>query len=651
MKDKIKHFLEKKSTRKIIIILLALFVTLSFSLSMDMVKNSDIQEITESTNYITKMLLKFDYSLNENIFEMLVLFICFNILFNYTLFRKKHDRKICKIILALLFSFFMVFGYSYKEINSWDLIFGNTFQLFKAIIKGIGYYILFISLMNYLFDYVFNNIKIKETTNKVYNFIFIKHSFIVPLLIILICWLPYIISYYPGMLFQDSSNQVRQYFGYEIPEDASTNSANLIDENVKITSHHPVIHTLILGGCIQLGKLIGSDNLGVFFYTILQVLLLSSTFAYVINYMKKLKIPNWFRTITLLIFALTPIIPIYAIEITKDVPFVCFVIIYLIQIHKLINNANVRKLQIKTIIKVILLSLLVALFRNNGIYVIIMSLPLIAIIDKINRKRILVTTLLIIVLYQGYNFVLENIFRITPASIREALSIPFQQTARYVKEHEDEVTEYEKNVIDNILDYEALPKVYRPTVSDFVKNTYNKDATTDDLLEYFKVWFLQFLKHPTTYIEATMNNTYGYFYPGSEMRQYTTVFMIDYHNSLNNTGGFNYSYVDEFRSAREFINSLVETIKKLPGISFVINIGLNVWLLMIMFSYFIYIKKTRYIIFLMPLLSILLVCIASPVNAYFRYSIAFIFSMPLVVSVFVDTIKNNKQIKLIEERK
>ena len=74
----------------------------------------------------------------------------------------------------MLFSFFIVFGYSYKETNSWDLIFGNTFQLFKAIVKGVGYYILFRALINYLFDIAFKNIKVKETANKVYNFIFIK---------------------------------------------------------------------------------------------------------------------------------------------------------------------------------------------------------------------------------------------------------------------------------------------------------------------------------------------------------------------------------------------------------------------------------------------------------------------------------------------
>ncbi|MFQ9748440.1 MAG: hypothetical protein ACLRYY_05500 [Anaerobutyricum soehngenii] len=35
-------------------------------------------------------------------------------------------------------------------------------------------------------------------------------------------------------------------------------------------------------------------------------------------------------------------------------------------------------------------------------------------------------------------------YNIEPGGIQEALSLPFQQTARYVKEHEEEVTQEEK---------------------------------------------------------------------------------------------------------------------------------------------------------------------------------------------------------------
>ena len=63
---------------------------------------------------------------------------------------------------------------------------------------------------------------------------------------------------------KDSTNQIKQFFGMEITERSSTNSVNLIDENVKITNHHPVLHTVILGSCVKIGKMLGNDNLGIF---------------------------------------------------------------------------------------------------------------------------------------------------------------------------------------------------------------------------------------------------------------------------------------------------------------------------------------------------------------------------------------------------
>lgn len=648
MNDKIKTILRKCGTRKFIIVCLALLVTISFSLSMNMIKNSDIDEITENTNYITKIVLKLKYSFQGDNFNSLILFICLSLLFNYTLFRKKPERGICKILLAVLFSFFMVFGYSYSETDSWDLIFGNTFQLFKATIKFIGYYILFIALINLLFDYILKNIKVKETSNKLYNFIFIKHSFIIPLIIILVCWIPYIIAYYPGILFQDSTNQVKQYFGYDIPKYSATNSVDLIDENVKITNHHPVIHTLILGGCVQIGKLLGNDNLGIFLYTILQIMLLASTLAYIINYMKKLKIPNWINVLSLSIFALLPIIPIYAVEITKDVPFVCFFIMYIIILYDLIKNASKEKVLVKNAIKLIVVSLLVSLFRNNGIYVIVLSLPFLAILDKLNRKRIIISLFVVILVYYVFNALLP-VFKIASSSIREALSIPFQQTARYVKEYGNEVTDEEKNAIDKVLNYETLGERYDPVNADPVKAEYNRKTTTEDLVNYFKVWIKQFVKHPTVYIQATFNNTYGYFYPESNVRQYTTGFMINSYESLNNTGNFNYEYIKELKGAREGICGLSNLITKLPVTSWLINIAFNIWIILCITMYLIYSKKIKYIIYMIPYIILILVCIASPVNAFYRYAIPFIFAMPLTVGIFIDIIKT-EEVKKLKER-
>ena len=162
--------LKTNKARRIIIVLFALFVTFAFSIKLDIVNNSDVSEITDKTNYLVKLLFKFDYSINKDIFKSLLLFSLLIMFFKKPFFIENIEEKgkrIFKIILSLLFSFFMVFGYSYMKINSWDMIFLNTFQLFKAIIVFTGYYILFRAIVNYQFDVVLNNIKIKERTSKV----------------------------------------------------------------------------------------------------------------------------------------------------------------------------------------------------------------------------------------------------------------------------------------------------------------------------------------------------------------------------------------------------------------------------------------------------------------------------------------------------
>ena len=91
-----------------------------------------------------------------------------------------------------------------------------------------------------------------------------------------------------------------------------------------------------------------------------------------------------------------------------------------------------------------------------------------------------------------------------------ALSIPFQQTALYVKTCGDEVTEEERAVIDSVLDYDKLGQ-YNPVLSDPVKTTYRFDDSK--LPEYFRVWFQMFLKHPGIYVEAFLLKSYGFFAP------------------------------------------------------------------------------------------------------------------------------------------
>ena len=40
----------------------------------------------------------------------------------------------------------------------------------------------------------------------------------------------------------------------------------------RYSAHHPLLHTLLLGGCVRLGQALGSINLGAALYTVLQMI-------------------------------------------------------------------------------------------------------------------------------------------------------------------------------------------------------------------------------------------------------------------------------------------------------------------------------------------------------------------------------------------
>ena len=64
----------------------------------------------------------------------------------------------------------------------------------------------------------------------------------------LIVNIPYIIFSYPAIFMGDSATQIAQS----------------VFHTTELSNHHPVMHTLFLGACLNLGGMIGSWNFGAF---------------------------------------------------------------------------------------------------------------------------------------------------------------------------------------------------------------------------------------------------------------------------------------------------------------------------------------------------------------------------------------------------
>ena len=558
------------------------------------------------------------------------------IYFIYKFYQKStiiHKKKFLKV-LSLILAFFMIFGNSFMCVGSTALIFKNIGYFLLSLIMYIGYYYLFLVLISYLFRFLDKNNFSEENKEKKDNkFVaaFKKHPFLFSLCFIVICWLPYIISYYPIILSPDPSFQIRQFFGIRTKY---ADYAILLDENVVMTNHHPVTHTVLLGGCLKLGTMIGNDNLGLFFYSIIQISVLASVLAFSIYYMQKMGLKTKYLIGVLLIYALVPMFPLYAMSGVKDVLFGAFIFLYFIFLHNLVKT-KCEGYKWWNYLLIIILLILICLFRNNGIHVLILSLPFTLIIARKKWKQLLTVMVCVFGFYGVFDKVILPYYKITPGSVREMLSVPFQQTARLAKYHGDEFTEEEIATIDKILGYDDLAERYDPELADPVKNEFNKYATDEDLKEYFKVWFNGLIKHPGTYIEATMNNVYGFFYP--EKTKWYVYYKFDDRITEN---GFDYHY-NSLETSRNILSEYAVAFPYIPGIGLISNIGFNVWIIFTLFAYAIYKKLYKNILVLAPALILILVCVVGPANTYFRYALPFIFAMPFIIGVFLEKRENN----------
>lgn len=586
----------------------------TFTLLMDMSKKAVIVQTSSDSNVLSYLIVAI----------FLIIF--------YKKYNNKYKSNIVFKVLSIILSIFMVVGYSYDKVGSAYLVFGNLAYLIASIVKLICYYKLFDIVINMIYSFLCEY-KIKDIVkkNKIID-LFDNHPFIFTSIIILICYIPYMVSFYPAVMGYDPSNQIREFMGMHT---RYMDSVILIDPSVTITNFNPVLHTLLLGGCFKLGHIMGNDNFGLFIYVIIQCIIVISTFAYSIVYMKKQGVNKKLLFIVIGMYALIPVFPFYAITTNKDTIFCCFILLYCIKLYDLIKN----KQSVKTYIYFSIIMLFVTLTRNNGIYTIILSLPFALIWLKDKRKPITITLIAVLACYVGYNKVILPAFKISNTSIREMLSVPFQQTARLAKYHPEAFSDEDKEIIDKILVFDTLGSRYSPRLSDPVKNQYNIYTTNEDLKKYFKVWFKGLLKYPDVYIDATISNIYGYFYPD------TSRWYIYYeYNTKLKEAGFDYHY-NNLEGPRIILSEFAKFYPYIPIIGLFVNIGFAGWIYFFLFAALIVKKEYKYIPFVLPALSFILVCVAGPANTYFRYAFPYIMPLPVTLCLLYYIFQNNTEIK------
>lgn len=621
--------------RKMGIILCSMFTAFALTTSMNVDEAAEAGITIGLYQQIYKLIEIIGLGIKEKGFLLSILMVLFLFLYWYIWVEKKMIAIKYSKGLSLFLAVMYVAGVGFAYGDSLSVLYSSSIRLLRAIIAVLGFYALYLTAVNALYYFLKSGWDIKVSENRIIKW-YNQRPFLFVWIVIMGVWLVHLILRYPGTMSYDNARQLSYYFGYDT-----------------FTTAQPVFHTVLFSFFIQIGLWVGSENLGLFFFVIFQSLVMSSVLAHSLTFMKRIGTPRWLRLLTIGIYTFAPYYAGYASFPIKDYLYTAFFVLLLMYSMEWFMSSNSFFQTRKNVIGWIVAGSLLILLRNNGIYIYIPLAVLIVIVewkhvlkDKMANKgrcigKVFVIVLLPLIVSSMINTVITACWNVQKDTPKEMLSLPFQQTARYVRDFGDEVTEEEREVIDAVLDYEKLPTAYMELTADPVKTTYHAE-TTEDLLAYFKVWFTQFFKHPLCYLEATWNQNYYIFAPNIDNIVYNKDCTVAYEimNEMGMQEQIEFKVPEKMHGICTIMVSYYSLLTRMPIIGLLNNVAFYIIMLFVITFFFLKDGHRKALWILMPLWLTFFIIIASPqIQNQPRYAFPIIYSMPVVVAFFM----NNKR--------
>lgn len=578
--------------------------------------------------------------------------ICFGLLF-WQVYRRLSVRlSIWQVLFGLFFGLVNVLGTTLFAYDSWAMLTNPTTLLF-TLLKGLGQSLPMMAAFGWLGHLlessactrtddspVSDDSTCADALSRLLHWVR-NHEGLALWLFFCLCWLPYVLVFYPGTVCWDLGEMAEQFFGVE-----------------PMNTWHGVFLTWVFGSCIWLGRLAGSDHLGVLLYTLLQTGLLAYMAAQVLVFLRRRSLNRRFRLAVLLFFAITPIWGGYAQFVSKDTLYTAVLTLFTLRCTQiLLLRAEHSPLTGAALpLGVFGWGLLACLMRLNGIYVVLPASLVMIIFGAKGKDRLPLSAALVgaLAIALVFSKVLVPAVGITNADSSGIYSVCFQQSARVLRDHGDSVSPEEYAEIDAVLDAENLPQLYEPWISDPVKYTFRYFGTgteqeTQVLSRYRETWLSMLPKYPLSYAEAFFagNISYYCFTPKIEGETYNDqagnrLVFETYINQIGQDPRLVRVYHPVPESLRSLVALFARGWRHIPLVSLLYCCAAYTWTLVGCALSLLRQKRFRLLCAFVPALMSLAVCMLSPVNDYFRYFLPIVAMTPLLLGVAVKPPENGQ---------
>ncbi len=521
-------------------------------------------------------------------------------------------------VFGALFSIAQVFGRSFAENGNWDAVFASRFIFCRALVMFSGRALLAGCVVLYGFRLLDRAPSPSPPPT------LSKRRFALTVGLVSLCYLPYLLYFYPGFGNPDTSMQIA--WSMHLPTEWLQYSA-VRGADVFATNHHPYFTTVLFGAFAKLGLKLGDVQYGVALYCLLQLIATAAICVGGWTYLRRLGLDRRICRAGLIFTTFFPLFPLYAITMLKDPLFSLCLLTLAFLLLELARTGGERLRKNWSCAALFAAGALVSLTKNQGVYFVAVIAAIVMLFYP-HRLRSAVSLLVPALLFQFvWLDVLLPAWNVAPGGRQEVLGPLFQQTARYVSTYPDDVTEEEADAIRAVLDYDRLPELYVPTLSDSVKFSYDQDCTAQERSAYFRAWAEMGRRHPDAYIQATIHNVYGSFYVEHETGLSYVHFDV---RGIEDYPQIQVPTSPHLQRAELPLRVGLRSVQHIPGIGAFFRIGAYPWAILFLFLDALRRRQYGRILPQMPCILTVGVLFLSPVSGSYRYAMPMTFSLPFL---------------------
>lgn len=425
----------------------------------------------------------------------------------------------------------------------------------------------------------------------------------------LLLWLPVLILRSPGTIFNDTDMQILQFLG-AVPWEAS----------------NPIALSLVYGPVFSLGRLLGSDNLGIFLCVLLQLGLTLFAFTFACREVARERGSIRAGWVLCLFFGLVPVYPSFVAAVLKDFIHAPLYLLFALYLRRCALGRNPKDLWL-----LLLLALLCAASRKGAVYLVLLCLLALCLARRDARRLLTLSALGILAGHLCLNGLVLPAIGVEQPMEKENYSFFYPITGYYCQRFDEELTPEEKEIISQVLDYETVRTGFSTGGVDTIKATYHAQ-NREQVAAYLRLHGRFFLRHPLTCLEALVYSRNLYFTPWSNWGERITTGQPQFQALTPNAhSDFSYLLPARFREPAE--SAFWELLDR-PVVRELTSCGSYVWLSLLLFAGAVVQKDGRKCVWLVSVLAMVLGLLLTHLNGAVRYASPLLYTAPVFLLLY-----------------